>query len=338
VRPPAGRADAASQPAALLPEGGPAGGRGRVPGGAAAAGRAGVGGGRRPPGPVPGRGKLERSEEGRSGTHSRRLRGYRLYPAVDTATGQVITFSLTRGRARAALLAAAFARRLRRLLGRRLAGLVADCGFTSRASLAAPLETGVPFIPGFARSAPVRARLAALSGRQRRWLSGGGGRLRAVRAVRTGQGLLPIRSHGRRSQLAGQGQQSWPLIRCPTKLRGDGGREYPSHRRTPRCRGIMPVIGRRGAESSERPGRHRWAAGRTLAWLLRSRRFGTRNERRGRAPGRAGARLLADPRPLARPGGAALAYVPRERHVASPRWSWHASCRVEAQHGRGTML
>src|SRR5436190_2938205 len=90
--------------------------------------------------PYWGRGKLDRFEKGRSGSHSRRLRGYRLYLAVDTDTGQVITFALTPGRTRDARLAAAFAGRLRCLLGRRLAGLVADCGFTSRASVAALLE------------------------------------------------------------------------------------------------------------------------------------------------------------------------------------------------------
>jgi hypothetical protein len=123
--------------------------------------------------PYWGRGKLERFQKGWSGTHSRRLRGYRLYLAVDTATGQVITFVLARGRTRDHRMAALLARRLRRLLGRRLAGLVADCGFTSRASVAALLEAGVPFVLGFARSAPVRARLAALSPQQRRWLRGG---------------------------------------------------------------------------------------------------------------------------------------------------------------------
>lgn len=124
--------------------------------------------------PYWGRGQLDRFEKGWSGSHSRRLRGYRLYLAVDTDTGQVITFALTRGRTRDARLAAAFARRLRRLLGRRLAGLVADCGFTSRASVAALPATGVPFILGFARSRPIRGRLAALSGQQRRWLRDGG--------------------------------------------------------------------------------------------------------------------------------------------------------------------
>jgi hypothetical protein len=124
--------------------------------------------------PYWGRGKPDRFEKGWSGTHSRRLRGYRLYLAVDADTGQVITFVLASGRTRDADLIAAFARHLRRLLGRRLAGLVADCGFTSRAAVTALLATRVPFILGFARSAPVRARLAGLSGQQRRWLRDGG--------------------------------------------------------------------------------------------------------------------------------------------------------------------
>lgn len=40
--------------------------------------------------------------------------------------------------------------------------------------MAALLGTGVPFILGFARSAPIRARQAALSGQQRRWPRDGG--------------------------------------------------------------------------------------------------------------------------------------------------------------------
>jgi hypothetical protein len=71
-------------------------------------------------------------------------------------------------------LAALLARRVRQLLGRQLAGVVADSGFTSRASVAALLRTGVPFILGFGRTPPIRARLAALSGQQRRWLRDGG--------------------------------------------------------------------------------------------------------------------------------------------------------------------
>jgi hypothetical protein len=121
-----------------------------------------------------GRGKLEVFQKGWSGSHSRRLRGYRLYLAVDCDTGQVVTFVLARGRMRDHRLAALLARRGRAVLGRRLAGVVADCGFTSRASVAALAASGVPFILGFARSAPVKTRLAALSPQQRRWLAAGG--------------------------------------------------------------------------------------------------------------------------------------------------------------------
>jgi hypothetical protein len=164
--------------------------------------------------PYWGRGKLDRFEKGWSGSHSRRLRGYRLYLAVDTDTGQVITFALTRGRTRDARVAAAFARRLRALLGRRLAGLVADCGFTSRASVAALLDTGVPFILGFARSKPIRARLVALSGQQRRWLRAGG-------AVRLGacpwDGRLRLFALGARSPTDRRGP--WVYV---TSLRAVG--------------------------------------------------------------------------------------------------------------------
>jgi hypothetical protein len=124
--------------------------------------------------PYWGRNKLGRFQQGWSGSHSRRRRGYRLSLAVDTDTGQVITFLLARGRMRDHRLTAVLARRVRRLLGRRLAAVVADCGFTSKASVAALLDSRVPFILGFARSAPVRARLAARSGQQRRQLREGG--------------------------------------------------------------------------------------------------------------------------------------------------------------------
>jgi hypothetical protein len=124
--------------------------------------------------PYWGRGKPDRFRKGWSGNHSRRLRGYRLFLAVDTDTGQVITFVLAPGDAHDDRLLAVLARRLRSLLGRRLAGVVADCGFTSRAAVAALLDARIPFILGFARAAPIRARLDALSGQQRRWLRDGG--------------------------------------------------------------------------------------------------------------------------------------------------------------------
>jgi hypothetical protein len=123
--------------------------------------------------PYWGRGQRARFRKGWAGQHGRRLRGYRLYLAVDTATGQIITSLLASGNAPDPALAAVLARRVRQLLGRQLAGVVADSGFTSRASVAALLQTGVPFILGFARTAPIRARLARLSGQQRRWLGDG---------------------------------------------------------------------------------------------------------------------------------------------------------------------
>jgi Transposase DDE domain len=120
--------------------------------------------------PYWGRGERDRLRKGWSGTHNRRLRGYRLYLAVDTDTGQVITFVLLRGDARDHRLTVVLARRLRQLLGRRLAGIVADSGFTSHAAVAGLLQARIPFILGFTRSQRIRARLAALSGQQRRWL------------------------------------------------------------------------------------------------------------------------------------------------------------------------
>jgi hypothetical protein len=124
--------------------------------------------------PYWGRGQRERLRKGWSGAHGRCLRGYRLYLAVDTDTGQIITFVLLRGDARDHRLTAVLARHLRRLLGRRLAGVVADSGFTSHAAVRELLQARIPFILGFARSARIRARLAALTGQQRRWLQQGG--------------------------------------------------------------------------------------------------------------------------------------------------------------------
>ncbi len=42
----------------------------------------------------------------------------------------------------------------------------------------------------------------------------------------------------------------------------------------------QPRIARRGVETSERLGRHRWIVERTLAWLNRFRRLAIRYERR----------------------------------------------------------
>lgn len=68
--------------------------------------------------------------------------------------------------------------------------------------------------------------------------------------------------------------------RRPAKLHGDKGYDYPRCRRALRRRGITPRIARRGVESSERLGRHRWVVERSQAWLVGCRRLGLRYERR----------------------------------------------------------
>ncbi len=68
--------------------------------------------------------------------------------------------------------------------------------------------------------------------------------------------------------------------RRPRKLHADKGYDAPSKRRALRARGIIPRIARRGIESKERLGRHRWVVERTLAWLNRYRRLKVRYERR----------------------------------------------------------
>ncbi len=66
----------------------------------------------------------------------------------------------------------------------------------------------------------------------------------------------------------------------PAKLHADKGYDYPRCRQALRRRGITPRIARRGIESSEKLGRHRWVVERTLAWLNRFRRLVVRYERR----------------------------------------------------------
>jgi transposase len=67
--------------------------------------------------------------------------------------------------------------------------------------------------------------------------------------------------------------------RRPAKLHGDKGYDYPALRRALRRRHITPRIAQRGVKSSERLGRHRWKAERTLSWLLCFRRLTIRYER-----------------------------------------------------------
>ncbi len=68
--------------------------------------------------------------------------------------------------------------------------------------------------------------------------------------------------------------------RRPAKLHADKGYDYPSCRQALRRRRISPRVARRGVESSQRLGRHRWKVERSLAWLLANRRLTVRSERR----------------------------------------------------------
>ncbi len=78
-----------------------------------------------------------------------------------------------------------------------------------------------------------------------------------------------------------------PAIKCPSgqrrkrpaKLHADKGYDYPRCRRALRRRHIKIRIARKGIESSQRLGRHRWAVERTFAWLHRYRRLRIRDER-----------------------------------------------------------
>ncbi|MFE2398107.1 transposase, partial [Streptomyces sp. NPDC059425] len=82
------------------------------------------------------------------------------------------------------------------------------------------------------------------------------------------KGIPPIRSRrGRRR-------------RKPGKLHADKGCDYAHLRQWLRERGITHRIARKGVESSQRLGRHRWTVERTRAWLTGCRRLHRRYERK----------------------------------------------------------
>jgi len=66
----------------------------------------------------------------------------------------------------------------------------------------------------------------------------------------------------------------------PAKLHADKGYDFSRCRKALRKRGIKARIARRGVDTSERLGRHRWVVERTLAWLARYRRLSVLYERR----------------------------------------------------------
>ncbi len=76
-----------------------------------------------------------------------------------------------------------------------------------------------------------------------------------------------------------KGLQGRPRRR-PAKLHADKAYDFARCRAALRTRHIAGRIARRGVDSSERLGRHRWVVERTLAWLNRFRRLTVRYERR----------------------------------------------------------
>ncbi|WLQ45568.1 IS5 family transposase [Streptomyces laculatispora] len=82
------------------------------------------------------------------------------------------------------------------------------------------------------------------------------------------RGIPPIRS------------RRGPRRRRLGKLHGDKGYDYDHLRQWLRSRGIAHRIARRGVESSQRLGRHRWVVERTVSWLAGCRRLHRRYERK----------------------------------------------------------
>jgi transposase len=64
------------------------------------------------------------------------------------------------------------------------------------------------------------------------------------------------------------------------RLHADKGYDYDHLRSWLRKRGIRHRIARRGIESSQRLGRHRWVVERTVSWLAGCRRLHRRYERK----------------------------------------------------------
>lgn len=68
--------------------------------------------------------------------------------------------------------------------------------------------------------------------------------------------------------------------RKPGKLHADKGYDYAYLRRWLASRGIRHRFARRGVETSQRLGRHRWTIERTMSWLADCRRLHRRYERK----------------------------------------------------------
>ena len=75
-------------------------------------------------------------------------------------------------------------------------------------------------------------------------------------------------------------QPSGQRRKRPAKVHADKAYDIPRCRRVLHRRRIKVRIARKGIESTQRLGRHRWVIERTLAWLHRYRRLTIRYERR----------------------------------------------------------
>jgi transposase len=71
-----------------------------------------------------------------------------------------------------------------------------------------------------------------------------------------------------------------PRRRKPGKLHADKAYDQVNLRKWVRDRGITVRIARKGIESSEKLGKHRWVIERTIAWLFGYRRLSIRYERK----------------------------------------------------------
>ena len=67
--------------------------------------------------------------------------------------------------------------------------------------------------------------------------------------------------------------------RWPDKIHADKGNDFPRCRKTLRQWGIEARIARRGVDSSERLGRHRWVVQRIYSWIEQNRRMSKGYER-----------------------------------------------------------
>ena len=70
-----------------------------------------------------------------------------------------------------------------------------------------------------------------------------------------------------------------PRRRKPAKLHADKAYDIPALRDWLRHRGIIPRIARKGIESSDKLGKHRWVIEQAIAWLFGYRRLAIRYER-----------------------------------------------------------